>query len=654
MTKYYIFDTNFFIDLINLRTRSLVNAIKQVFSGQNMEGLVTQNILEEIKDRIMRKKIEQSFRIIPSPPSNDILFNQLNEYGSRRKVLNQNLPLKYFKREFDPDLELIWLSLMIQEGTIPGEKISSSECFIVTDDEGIENFHRDYFAFQNSGDPTRSQVIKPYIFLQRILPLAPSNEIREILSHAEDAVFQTRIDFKRSMGRTQDLVKTIYQMRREIIRNVDQLQHSPGKGDDSWTVTERQFIEEFLEEEEEPSEGRQTKFFSTNQEFRPIIIALRDLILVFRRWSGALPIPEEIYLIYYRLLYEINLYKNSLHSSASPSLSRFFYLSLLVDSKVFDIFLQINAAFLREAKIAQSIETMTMLSGHISSLETGAILGFHALLAFLWLVKGGTARARSLLFSVSPHVEDIPIDENRQDRGNDIFHKTMALLNLLDKNFTTLEEVEETLTKTLKPLAACTGEDLATPEYQECSRALHALSQTLSSLGSPFAEKILYLTAIAKRLCCVPPEEFAQAAQKYVEATRVSNINIRTPEIFKDINVPDETTQTLPPEYHEPRDVPVTQAGKGIYTKHFHVIDFHSDRTGFILTCWFEPIHSRVLLLLPRTPEVEQKVKFPHKVRFLSGDVKTSLQKSLLVQYNVRVIVQAAPNIHLEVINRPV
>ncbi len=653
MTQYFIFDTNFFIDLVNLRARSAINAIQRVFSKHQMLGFVTNHVLEEVKDRIIRTKIEQAFQIIPSPGPEDPFFFNLNEYGSRRKVLNHNEPKKYFKREFDPDLELVWLSLRIQDGTFTGNGFPPYECIIVTDDEGVENFQKDYCAFQYTGDPKWCQVIKPYIFLQRILSLAPSGQVREMIERAEGDVFQTRMDFKGSMGRTQDLVKTIYQMRREVIRNINQIQESTEKGDISWTNTERQLLEEFLETEEDLPPERQKLLLTTNHEFQPIMLAMRNLIRISRHWTKFLPVPEEIYQLYYRLLFEINLYKTNAHHVAPPELSRFFFLSLVVDSKVFDIFLQVNAAFLREAKIAQSIETMTMLEGHLSGLETGAILAFHALLSFLWLAKGEAARAKSIL-SITPAEYKTQRAKESQEPGKEpeVFRSTLALLNLLDNNFTSLKDVEDALAQTLKPMSACLDDDLATPEYQECSRALQNLSQTLSSLGSPFAEKLLYLTAVAKKICCVPPEEFTEAAKKYIEAARVANAEIRTPEIFKGIDAPDQTTLPLPAEYHVPEYTLVTLGGNGVYTKHFHVIENHGDRAGFTLTCWFEPLQSRVLLLLPRTPEVEKIVKDPHKIRLLSGDIKTSLQKSLLVQHNVRVLIQAAPNIRVEAINR--
>lgn len=655
MTQYYIFDTNFFIDIVNLGVRSVIKTLKQVFSERKLIGLVTTNILDEVNDHIMRELIEFAFQIVPSPSMDDDLFHNMNEYGHGRKVLNLNQPPRYFKRDYDPDLELVWLSLRIQDGAFTGDGIPPFECTIVTDDEGVENFHRDYCSLQKLKNPNLCQVVKPYIFLQRVLPLASTAKAREEIQHVENVVFQTRINFKQSMGRTQDLVKTINQMRREVMRNIKVLQESTETESPSWTNLERITLEKYLEGEENLSTDQQKQFLTSNNEFQPILVATKNLIRISRDWTKAIPVPEDIYQAYYRLLFEINNYKSNTGQATPTELSRFFYLSIVVDSKVFDIFLQINAAYLREAKIAQAIETMTLLGGHLSGLETGATLAFHALLSFLWLARGDAARARSILSSaphdIKTHLPQEPLDEGV---SHEIFRSTLALLNLLDNNFTSLKDVEDALTQTLKPLSACTDDDLSNPEYQECSRTLQNLSQTLSSLGSPFGEKLLYLTAIAKKLCCVPPEEFTNAAEKYLEAARVAKVEIRTPEVFQEVDIPDQTAQPLPPEFHNPKFLPITKLGNGIYSKHFHVIDYHGDRVGFTLTCWFEPLHSRVLLLLPRTPEVERNIIAPHKVRLVSGEVKTSLQKSLLVQHNVRVIVQAAPNISIEVINRPV
>ena len=547
--QVYIFDTNFFIDLVNLRERGVVQDIRAIFSSQRMQGLVTSHILGEVKDRIMRKKIEQAFHVIESPSADDPLFRSLNEYGTERKVLNRDHPTKYFKREFDPDLELLWLSMQIQQGKLDyGGEVPLS-CSIVTDDEGIDKFHLDYCDAQGEDGNSCCEVIKSYIFLQRMLPLAPTEKARDNLQRAERAVFETRIDYKQSMGRTADLVKTIYQMRIEVMRQISQLPSRSWKNAAAWTLDDRDIVEQFLEEDEALDPPRFQQFLAQNANAESILQSLQDLIRESRAWSLELPVPENIYQEYYHLVLGVHAYRTGIRDGSAADIAPFFELLFVVDAKVFDIFLQIIAAFLKAADIARSIETMQLVSGHLTGLDTQAILAFQALLAFLWLAKGDKEMARNIIRGLQgessaswskANAQLEPQGHVLETKSPSFFQSIVKLLDLVEENFTTPDELEQFLTDTLKDLSACTDEPLSSEEPQECVRTLHNFALTLSSLGSPFSEKLLFVTTIGKKLCCVPPEEFAAAAEKYLEAAREAKVEVRSPEYFDHITVPKE------------------------------------------------------------------------------------------------------------------
>lgn len=649
--EYIIFDANFFIDLKKFKQRALLNEIAKLMAKYGMRGTTITDIRGEVKNNQMQNRITRLFNIIDSPRiAEDPLFEQLDAYRGRKLTLNPSNARFYPKRPGDPDIQLTWLAAKILQGEIFPEDEEDRKCYIVTDDEGVQLFTEDYFQRQFQRRKLEStekcKVIKNYWFLHRFMNRPIKSKVLHELKKTERYMFNNHIKEKRKKGRLSDIVTSLLQLREDYSKQVDTVQELFRKSNIDWSQKDQQWLRAYIDPPEDAAP--MPKPVTTFKQFLPILDALKALIKSYQHWNLELPVPETFYQIYYQLLLHIHNFKSQMRDAPNENVTRFFFIALVVDAKLFSIFMDVVQLYLRENNVTRAIETMNLLGGHLSSLTTQDLVKFQALLAFLWIVKGEKNIAKNIVEGLAGEMSatttSIP--------GQDLYRAVLQLLDFLERDFQSSDELEAYLVSHLNQMAGCSDEPLDSDEFRDLASQLHDLALTQASMGSPLAPKLLLFTTMAKKLSCVPENDFLKAAEKYIQSARTAGIQVQFPDQYPDEILRDHTGSNLLPEKKSTEFVPVESLADGFYLKHFHVNNLLSSKTAYHLVCWFEPLNSRVLLVLPRTPHVEAQMKSPLKIWLLSGRVKTSLQRTLLKHYDVRVILRCADDIRVKTKNR--
>ncbi|GAB4314622.1 MAG: hypothetical protein Kow0069_16150 [Promethearchaeota archaeon] len=635
----FIFDANFFIGLKKGIPGTLVPAVAEVVRNGGHEAVVLDSVVEEVRG--LTDLIRSCYTIVSPPGPKDAMLRELEPFAYGERFFSSEHRRPYFKKERresgEPDLHMIWFGVLVKRN---GVKIGSldvpreSEVVIVTDDQGIQEFVKD-FARVNSID--NFSTMKPISFLPRHIFPFVEGALRNRFRETHGSILKDFIRNKANEERLPELVKAI----QELSRGYDTLQIVKSRAAASRAVAEwsQRFVNELVEFLKCKSEALRED--PENEPFVPILDALRAFVATLDGWNGKEVPPHEVDETYQRLLLALFQFKARGEGRPDDELARFFFVSLAVDSRVFDASLKLVAYYLQRGDVGRVVECLRLSGGHASALDVDAMVKFQALLGFMLLVRGEREAAEAVARAVRSNLLTGEVEVPP------LFQSVSAILRFLGELKGEGHNDELVLRAASGALDAVLGESWEEETRLQFARNLTRHASIIDSFGSPLSVEVLLLATATAIKCGLPGEEVNEAAKRYVRAARTRGTNLHLAGHFKEEILADHTGERLPPDKVAREHVPVAEFAGGFYARNYHVTSKLESEDRVELTCWFEQLSSRVLLRLPRVAVVNEQVRNPRELWLVGGSVRTIQQAAQTRKYGVRAVLELGEDVEL-------